>query len=135
MGVGAGAAYVLGFAHLHEQAEDSVRGRTFAALFSLLRIGLLTSMMLALPLAGFFDGMLPGLLSSGIRDVLLLGGLTMLLTGSLTLWSVRRNLMALSHSSRPEVDAATEAFRQYRKTVTGLGETAEVDRIDGGIKP
>jgi dTMP kinase len=132
MGVGAGAAYVLGFAHLHEQAEDAVRGRTFAALFSLLRIGLLTSMMLALPVAGFFDGMLPGLLGNGTRDVLLLGGLTMLLTGSLTLWSVRRNLMALSHSSRPEMDAATEAFRKYRKTVTGLGETAEVERVDGG---
>jgi len=132
MGVGAGAAYVLGFAHLHEQAEDAVRGRTFAALFSLLRIGLLTSMMLALPVAGFFDGMLPGLLANGTRDVLLLGGLTMLLTGSLTLWSVRRSLMALSHSSRPEMDAATEAFRKYRKTVTGLGETAEVERVDGG---
>jgi dTMP kinase len=132
MGVGAGAAYVLGFAHLHEQAEDAVRGRTFAALFSLLRIGLLTSMMLALPVAGFFDGMLPGLLANGTRDVLLLGGLTMLLTGSLTLWSVRRSLMALSHSSRPEMEAATEAFRKYRKTVTGLGETAEVERVDGG---
>src|SRR3990172_9843955 len=33
MGVGAGAAYVLGFAHLHEQADDAVRGRTFAPLF------------------------------------------------------------------------------------------------------
>ncbi len=132
MGVGAGAAYVLGFAHLHEQAEDSVRGRTFAALFSLLRIGLLTSMMLALPIAGFFDGMLPGLLGNGTRDVLLLGGLTMLISGSLTLWSVRRSLMALSHSSRPEMEAASEAFRKYRKTVTGLAETAEVERVDGG---
>ncbi len=132
MGVGAGAAYVLGFAHLHEQADDAVRGRTFAALFSLLRIGLLTSMMLALPLAGFFDGRLPGLLSNGTRDVLLVGGITMLISGSLTLWSVRRNLIALSHAPRPEVDAATEAFRRYRKTVTGLEETAEIDRVESG---
>jgi hypothetical protein len=56
----------------------------------------------------------------------------MMSTGLLTLWSVRRSLMALSHGARPEVDAATEAFRSYRKTVTGLEETAEVDRIDGG---
>jgi dTMP kinase len=132
MGVGAGAAYVLGFAHLHEQADDAVRGRTFAALFSLLRIGLLTSMMLALPVAGFFDGLLPGLLATGTRDVLLLGGLTMLISGSLTLWSVRRSLIALSHSDRPEMESATEAFRKYRKTVTGLGETAEIERVDGG---
>jgi dTMP kinase len=132
MGIGAGGAYVLGFAHLHEQADDAVRGRTFAALFSLLRIGLLTSMMLALPLAGFFDGMLPGLLGNGTRDVLLLGGLTMLVTGSLTLWSVRRSIFLLGQTSRPEMDAASEAYRKYRKTVTGLGETAEMDRIDGG---
>ena len=133
MGVGAGAAYVLGFAHLHEQATDEVRGRTFAALFSLLRIGLLTSMMLALPLAGFMRGRLPGMLSSGIRDVLLIGGLTMAASGAGTLWSVRRSLMALSHAPRPEMEAATEAFRKYRKTVTGLPETAEIERIsDGG---
>lgn len=131
MGVGAGAAYVLGFAHLHEQAEDAVRGRTFAALFSLLRIGLLTSMMLALPAAGFFDGRLPGLLVTGARDVLLLGGLTMISSGLLTGWSVRRSLMALSHGARPEVDAATEAFRSYRKTVTGLEATAEIDKVEG----
>ncbi len=88
--------------------------------------------MLALPVAGFFDGMLPGLLADGTRDVLLLGGLTMLLTGSLTLWSVRRSLMALTQADRPEVGEAAEAFRKYRKAVTGLGETAEIERVDGG---
>jgi dTMP kinase len=132
MGIGAGAAYVLGFAHLHEQANDEVRGRTFAALFSLLRIGLLTAMMLALPLAGFFDGKLPGILGSGTRDVLLLGGATMLTSGLLTLWSVRRSIIALSHEPRLEIEAGTEAFRRYRKTVTGLPETAEMERIDNG---
>ncbi len=132
MGIGAGAAYVLGFAHLHEQANDEVRGRTFAALFSLLRIGLLTAMMLALPLSSFLDGRLPGLLSSGIRDVLLVGGLTMALSGAATLWSVRRSLIALSHAPRPEVEAASEAYRQYRKSVAGLGETAEIERVPPG---
>jgi dTMP kinase len=132
MGIGAGAAYVLGFAHLHEQASDEIRGRTFAALFSMLRIGLLTSMMLALPLAGFFNGLLPGILASGTRDVLLLGGATMLTSGLLTLWSVRRSLVALSHAPRPEMDDGVEAFRKYRKTITGLGETAEIERVDEG---
>jgi hypothetical protein len=45
---------------------------------------------------------------------------------------VRRSLIALSHSDRPEMESATEAFRKYRKTVTGLGETAEIERVDGG---
>ena len=74
MGFGTGGAYVLGFSHLHEQVVDEVRGRTFAALFSLMRIGLLLSMMVALPLAELFDGVIPGLLSEGMRVVPLLGG-------------------------------------------------------------
>jgi dTMP kinase len=131
MGLGAGSAYVLGFAHLHEHADDELRGRTFAALFSFMRIGLLTSMMLALPAAALFDGMLPGMLGTGSRVVLLLGGLIMLISGSVTLWSVRRSLMALGQiGPRPELDAAAAAFKMHRHAVTGIEETAEMDEID-----
>lgn len=130
MGMGAGSAYVLGFAHLHEQADDAVRGRTFAALFSLMRIGLLTSMMVALPAAEILDGVLPGLLSTGSRAVLLLGGLTMIVSALVTLWSVRNSLIALGQiGERPEVEAATEAFRRHRKAVAGFDETAEIDPV------
>ena len=131
MGIGAGSAYVLGFAHLHEQTEDDLRGRTFAALLSLMRIGLLTSMMIAIPLAEVFDGVLPGLLSQGSRVVLLAGGGTILLSGLVTMWSVRRSLIALGHiGDRPEVGSAMEALRTYRKRVTGMDETNEMDAID-----
>ncbi len=120
MGFGAGSAYVLGFAHLHEQANDEVRGRTFAALFSLMRIGLLLSMTIALPLAALFDGVFPGLLSEGSRIVLLLGGSITLIAGVLTLWSVRRVLIDLGRIDRSRtMGAATEAFRAYRKSVAG----------------
>jgi len=122
MGFGAGAAYVLGFAHLHEQAEDEVRGRAFAALFSLMRIGLLTSMMLALPLAELFQGWLPGLLADGRRMVLFVGGLTMLSSGVVTLWRVRANLIALGKigGDRPTVTAATTAHRTHQHAVSGV---------------
>jgi dTMP kinase len=138
MGVGAGSAYVLGFAHLHEQTDDDLRGRTFAALLSLMRIGLLTSMMIAIPLAELFDGVLPGLLSRGSRVVLLVGGTTILTSGLVTLWSVRRSLIALGHiGDRPAVGTAMEALRTYRKRVTGMEETGETDTIledDGEVE-
>jgi dTMP kinase len=133
MGLGAGAAYVLGFAHLHEQTEDALRGRTFAALLSLMRIGLLTAMMAAIPLSNLFDGVLPGLMSSGPRMVLLVGGATILGSGLVTMWSVRRSLIALGQiGERPEVDTALEAMRHHRKRIAGLEETNEVDvvRVD-----
>ncbi len=47
MGFGAGAAYVMGLTHLHEQVSDEMRGRVFATLFGLMRIGLFVSMALA----------------------------------------------------------------------------------------
>jgi len=134
MGLGAGSGYVLGFSHLHEQVEDEVRGRTFAALFSLMRIGLLTSMAIALPLAGLFDGLLPGMLSEGYRIVLLLGGFVTFLAGSLTLWSVRRQLVEEygrdEGQRRRSVEAATEAFRSFRKSQSGAEETIEMDALD-----
>jgi dTMP kinase len=130
MGFGAGSAYVLGFSHLHEQTHDEIRGRTFAALFSLMRIGLLTSMMVALPLSELFDDKIPGLLSEGSRVVLLLGGATILLSGVATLWIIRPVLLELGQvSARPAVEAATSAFRSFRKALRGQDpdDTAEMD--------
>jgi len=130
MGYGAGSAYVLGFAHLHEQTKDEVRGRTFAALFSLMRIGLLTSMAIT-PVAGeLFDGLLPGLLAEGSRVVLLAGGSLMITSGLFTLWSVRRTLISMGRiDKRPSLEAATEAFRTYRRSVSG-GEATEEFELD-----
>lgn len=131
MGVGAGSAYVLGFAHLHEQTQDEIRGRTFAALFSLMRIGLLTSMALALPAAELFNNKIPGLLSEGSRVVLLVGGLLMAFSGISTLWSVRKSLVELGRIDRSgSVEAATEAFRTYRRSVSGLNDTGEMNSIE-----
>ncbi len=120
MGLGAGSAYVLGFAHLHEQAVDEVRGRTFAALFSLMRIGLLTSMAVALPLAVVLGNRLPGILSEGMRMVLLVGGSVIFFSGTLALWRVRKLLAELGHiERRTALEAVTGAFRDYRRSAAG----------------
>lgn len=130
MGLGTGGAYVLGFSHLHEQVIDEVRGRTFAALFSLMRIGLLLSMMVALPLANLFDGVIPGLLSEGMRVVPLLGGGLIFLGGLATLWRVRRILVALGHADRQsDLEAVTQAFRSYRRSATGEPLTEEMNGL------
>jgi dTMP kinase len=130
MGFGAGSAYVLGFAHLHEQAVDELRGRTFAALLSLMRIGLLTSMMLAVPAARLLDDRVPGLLATGSRMVLLLGGLTMLLSGSITLWSVRRSLIALGQMGPGSVlSAASDAFKRHQRSIAGRQDTEDTEEI------
>jgi hypothetical protein len=138
MGFGAGSGYVLGFAHLHEQTSDAVRGRTFAALLSLMRIGLLTSMTIALPLSALFDGLIPGLLSEGSRVVLLLGGGTIFLGGAITLWRVRRVLVDLGQVDRSgPLGTATEAVRSYRKAVAGKDPepTEEIPSTDEQTGP
>jgi len=131
MGFGAGSAYVLGFAHLHEQTEDDIRGRTFAALFGFMRIGLLTAMALALPAATLFNEKIPGLLSDGSRVVLLGGGLVMIAAGLSGLWSVRKTLVSMGQmEAHAPVQAAAEAFRRYRKSVAGGEDTAEFGPVE-----
>jgi hypothetical protein len=62
--------------------------------------------------------------------VLLVGGVTILGSGLVTMWSVRRSLIALGQiGERPEVDTALEAMRHHRKRIAGLEETHEVDVV------
>jgi len=89
MGFGAGAAYVMGLTHLHEQVSDELRGRVFATLFALMRIGLFLSMALAAPLRALLSGVGFGRLSSPTRLVIFLGGAVIIFSGLATLWSLR----------------------------------------------
>ena len=137
MGIGAGSGYVLGFAHMHEQVTDDVRGRTFAALFSLMRIGLLTSMTIALPLSELFDGVLPGMFAEGDRMVLIFGGAVIFASGIVTLWSVRSYVFKdprADRARRESLEAATTAFRTYRRRQSGGEETMEIDAVTAEIE-
>ncbi len=106
VGLGTGAAYVMGFTHLQTEVDDDYRGRAFAATLAVLRLGLLLSMAAAIPLKTLFQGRLPGILSDGIRAVMLLGGAVVLATGLVTLWSQRDVIMGarLSPSARKTLD-------------------------------
>ncbi len=90
MGFGAGAAYVMGFTHLHESVDDVVRGRVFATLFALMRIGIFVAMAIAVPIRAFFAGVdVEWLFSQPTRTVLFLGGLIMVVAGGWILWTLR----------------------------------------------
>ena len=83
MGVCAGAVYVLGFTILQESVEDDLRGRIFAAFYSLSRLCLLASLAAAPFVSGALDGMSESFLDGEI-DVF---DLTVSLPGvRLTLW-------------------------------------------------
>ncbi|MCP3973623.1 MAG: MFS transporter [bacterium] len=101
MGLGAGAAYVMGLTHLHEHVEDDMRGRVFATLFSMMRIGLFVSMALAVPLTSVFDGSAFERLNDPNRLVLFFGGAIMIISGMGLLWSLRTLF------TRPKLESAT----------------------------
>jgi MFS family permease len=91
-GTGTGIAYVTGFTQLHAVVTDDIRGRTFAALFASARLALLVSFGLAGVGAAALDGVLPGILESGVRVVIILSGAFIFASGGGTMWSVREQL-------------------------------------------
>lgn len=132
MGLGAGSSYVMGLTQLHEQVEDEMRGRVFAALFTLMRIGLFFSMMVAVPLRGFITALALGPpLDGPNRVVLFLGGNIIVLAGLGAAWSARASLTRpeLSAQARDALGEASFASGSYpgsnRKRTTTVDAPAD----------
>ncbi len=89
MGFGAGSAYVMGLTHLHEEVSDEMRGRVFATLFGLMRIGLFVSMALAPPLVLLINRAGLARIGDARRVVLFLGGAIIVFSGLTMLWGLR----------------------------------------------
>ncbi len=104
MGVCAGGVYVLGFTILQENVADDLRGRIFAALYTLSRLCLLISLALAPLLAGILDRLSKRLVGGRLE----VGGVTVELPGvRLTLWIgaaiiLVAGRMALRTAARPD---------------------------------
>jgi len=103
LGICAGGAYVTGFTILQENVSDDLRGRTFATLYTIIRLCLLV----ALGVAGFVAGALNRLSAylfvdkqvhfgpnhiglPGVRLALWLGGAVVMGAGALAALEVRR---------------------------------------------
>ena len=113
MGFGAGAAYLMGLTHLHEYVDDEMRGRVFATLFGLMRIGLFVAMALAVPLVDVFRNVDFGRLNDPTRVVLFLGGMTIMAAGLGVLWAMRSMLRSptLGREAQEIINAANRARR------------------------
>jgi dTMP kinase len=108
MGMCAGAGYVVGFTILHESVEDEMRGRVFAALYTLVRLCLIIALAIAPFLSGALDGLSSEFLDRsitvgafdvslpGARLTLWLGGAITLLAGVLANRIMRRHLQAVA---------------------------------------
>ncbi|HEY8524206.1 MAG TPA: MFS transporter [Acidimicrobiales bacterium] len=116
MGVCAGSVYVLGFTLLHENVEDELRGRIFAALYTLVRLCVLLSMAIGPVLADVFDRLSESLVDRridvgieiavpGVRITLWLAGIIMLVAGLLSALSLRGLRPARPSGSPSEPEA------------------------------
>ena len=115
-GLGAGGSYVMGFTYLHEEVEDELRGRTFAALYTVVRTSLLASVTLAGLAVPLLDGLLNPPLDSGLRLTLLAGGIIVFVAGITTLWAVRMTLQRpkLTETGYRALREAGDAFTSIR---------------------
>jgi dTMP kinase len=121
LGASAGTGYVAGFTLLQRHSHDEVRGRTFSALYTLIRVCLLISLTVTPLLAGAFDEISEWLLDDraiviggqtiglpGVRLALWMGGLIAIAAGLFT----RRELArahALEDHDGSDTDAAAES--------------------------
>jgi len=83
LGAGAGCGYVTGFTLLQESVSDDMRGRTFATLYTIVRLCLL----LSLTIWPFIAGALNAILEHAVENEVHLGGFGIALPGvRVALW-------------------------------------------------
>lgn len=117
VGAAAGAGYVTGFTLLQEHSHDEVRGRTFAALYTIIRVCLLLSLTVSPLFASAFNAVSDAVLEDsafvvsgqtvrlpGVRLALWLGGLIAIAAGLFA----RRDIMRALRRQGSDDDAATE---------------------------
>jgi dTMP kinase len=109
MGVCAGAVYVLGFTILQENVADDLRGRIFAALYTLSRLCLLISLALAPLLAGILDRLSGSVLGGRLK----VAGLTVQLPGvRLTLWIGAAIILMAGRLALRAVERSDDGLRE-----------------------
>jgi dTMP kinase len=137
LGAFAGLAYVLGLTLLGMEVEDSVRGRTFGLVNSLMRISLLLSVTVAPTVAGAIGVHRYGTFDlNGVSVTLLLGGLLAVLVGSISYRTM---------NDRPEVPLREDLVALVRRRLVhppehpglflvfeggeGAGKSTQVERL------
>jgi dTMP kinase len=119
VGACAGTSYVTGFTVLQENVSDELRGRTFATLYTVIRLCLLISLTISPLWADFWDWVTNQLLTDqtitvgsytyaipGVRIALWGGGLIAYVAGIFALRSVRRARRVDLNQATPETGSA-----------------------------
>src|SRR3954471_12675665 len=126
VGACAGTTYVTGFTVLQESVSDELRGRTFATLYTVIRLCLLISLTISPLWADFWDWVTEKLLTdqsvsigpysysfAGVRIALWGGGLITLVAGVVAWRSIRRAERHAAETGEPVVpeEGPIEPFR------------------------
>lgn len=118
-GLCAGAGYVAGFTILHENVADELRGRTFAALYTVVRLTIVVALTLWPLLSGLFDSLSRAwfdrelhffgadLAIPGVRLALWLGGVIVIVAGVVAALDVRRAESAVGATTRHPANGAS----------------------------
>jgi dTMP kinase len=119
VGACAGTSYVTGFTVLQENVSDELRGRTFATLYTVIRLCLLISLTISPLWADFWDWVTTTLFTNqtitigtytyvipGVRIALWGGGLITYAAGIIALRSVRRSRRASARDGLREPGSA-----------------------------
>ncbi len=136
LGLAAGSVYVNGLTLLHENVEEVLRGRVFAAMYTLVRFCLLISMALGGFLSDGFDWLFDAAFNNritfgssslalpGVRGALWLGALLILVAGVLAGISLRSSQGERRRTPRAAKANATEASAaEANPTVSGASDS------------
>lgn len=119
-GLLAGSGYVAGFTLLHEHVADELRGRTFAALYTVIRLTIVVSLTVWPLLAGVFDSFSRrwvdrkidflgvGMAVPGVRLALWLGGVVVVVAGAFAALDVHRARQAETATVRHPANGGGE---------------------------
>lgn len=118
VGAFAGSAYVTGFTVLQEEVDDEVRGRTFAALYAIIRVCMIFALTTAPLFAVFFQWIITHIFGStninigeytytftGVRMTILMGGVIAVFAGFLSRSQV-------VHDGKPSKVVATKKIEK-----------------------
>jgi dTMP kinase len=117
LGVCAGFVYVLGFTLLHENVDDDMRGRAFGALYTLVRLCVLSAFLIGPLLSHLLDSLSERwvdrelevlgahLFVPGVRLTLWLAGAIIVLAGVIAARSFRSDTATHRHDDDPSEEA------------------------------
>jgi len=134
LGFFGGVAYSTGYSLMHETTRDELRGRTFSAAYTVIRIGTLVGLGLFPLIAGAIGDHnvdLPGELGvidlPGSRTTLWLAGLFAIGGGLLS-------MRAIGHRVRPKSGATGVGFFVVFEGGEGAGKTTQMKALVGWLK-